>query len=77
MKLPTSSTQTSYSSLYSSPYQRDMEQINQMMNSAMQSAVESAKLDYILNLPYKPISSNADSVSNDGKQLTWDLKKLS
>lgn len=75
LKLPTSNIQPSYSSLYGSPYQRDMEQINQMMNSAMQSAVESAKLDYILNLPYKPISSNADSVSNDGKQLTWDLKK--
>lgn len=75
MKLPTSNTPPSYTSLYGSPYQRDMEQMNQMMNSAMQGAIEGAKVEYILNLPYKPISSNADSVSNDGKQLTWDLKK--
>lgn len=31
----------------------------------------------IVNLPNKAISSNATSISEDGKTLTWDLMKLS
>ena len=33
-------------------------------------------MKFTLNLPVKPISSNATSVSDDGKTLEWDLLKL-
>lgn len=33
-------------------------------------------MKFTLNLPSKPISSNATSVSNDGKTLEWDLLNL-
>lgn len=82
--IPQSNIQPSYSDFYGTPYQRHIQyeaakreaaQINQMMNTMMQTAIDGAKADYTLNLPYKPISSNADMTSNDGKSMTWDLKK--
>ena len=33
-------------------------------------------MKFIVTLPDKPISSNATTVSEDGKTLTWDLTKL-
>ena len=33
-------------------------------------------MKFTLNLPSKPVSSNATHVSNDGKTLEWDLLKL-
>ncbi len=43
-------------------------------NQMMQSAVDSAKMKLSIALPYVPDAQNADTVSSDGKQLTWDLK---
>lgn len=77
--------QPSYSDFYYLPYNRRMAQYqaakkeaetyNQMMNLMIKNALDSLKLDFSLNLPYKALSNNADSVTNDGKTLTWDMKK--
>lgn len=35
---------------------------------------DNLKISYEVNLPYKPLSSSAQSVSEDGKQLKWNAK---
>lgn len=35
-----------------------------------------AKINFTINLPYKADSSNATSVTDEGKTLSWDLKKV-
>ena len=37
---------------------------------------ENMEFKFILNLPTKAISNNANTVSNDGKKLEWDLLNL-
>ena len=37
------------------------------------SLMANMDLKFTINLPYKAISSNATSMNNDGKQLTWNL----
>ncbi len=44
--------------------------------SALSSMMGSMELNYTVNLPYKALSSNATSVNNDGKKLSWDLTKI-
>lgn len=39
-----------------------------------QSSMDLFEMKFIITLPTKPVSNNADSVSNDGKTLTWNLK---
>ena len=40
----------------------------------VQSMLNQIQYRFTLNLPVKPETQNADSVSSDGKSLTWDLK---
>ena len=40
----------------------------------VQSMLDQIQYRFTLNLPVKPETQNADSVSDDGKRLTWDLK---
>ena len=40
----------------------------------VQSMLDQIQYRFTLNLPVKPETQNADSVSSDGKSLTWDLK---
>lgn len=42
-------------------------------NTDYASLMTNMDLKFTINLPYKAISSNATSVNNDGKQLTWNL----
>jgi len=35
--------------------------------------MSSLEMNFTITLPVKPLSNNADSVSSDGKTLTWDL----
>ena len=39
------------------------------------SNMELFEFKFVVSLPVKPISNNADEVSADGKTLTWDLSK--
>jgi hypothetical protein len=39
----------------------------------MSSLTSQMSFDFTVQLPYKAISSNAASISDDGKTLTWDL----
>ena len=41
------------------------------------SLMNNMDMKFTINLPYKAISSNATTVNNNGKQLTWDLTKFS
>lgn len=45
-------------------------------DSMMEAMMTSMDLKYIVNLPYKVVSSNATQKSNDDKTLTWDLTSL-
>ncbi len=45
-------------------------------DSMMETMMTSIDLKYIVNLPYKAVSSNATEKSNDDKTLTWDLTSL-
>ena len=40
------------------------------------ASLEESTLQFKLRLPYKAVSSNATSTSNNGKVLDWDLKNL-
>ena len=39
------------------------------------SSMELFEFKFVVSLPVKPVSNNADEVSADGKTLTWDLSK--
>lgn len=39
------------------------------------SSMEFFEFKFVVSLPVKPVSNNADEVSADGKTLTWDLSK--
>lgn len=54
--------------------QDDADEINNMANTVAQSAIDSAKADLTIHLPYKADNSNASSLTDDGKTLTWDMK---
>lgn len=45
-------------------------------DSMMEAMMSSMDLKYVINLPYKAISSNATQKTNDDKTLTWDLTTL-
>lgn len=47
---------------------------SEAVDSMTQALVDSTKVDFSLQLPHKPDSDNADSVSNNGTLLTWDLR---
>ena len=43
--------------------------------SSYESSGAKFEINYVMNLPEKPISNNADSTENDGKKLIWSLKE--
>ena len=49
------------------------ESLSQM--STYSSSMDVFEMNFVITLPVKPESNNADKVSKDGKTLTWDLSK--
>lgn len=41
----------------------------------LQAGMDSFKFDFILSIPYASDYTNADAADNDGKKLSWSLKK--
>lgn len=62
-----------YQSLQAATKENDNSGFEDSMMNAMMSSMD---LKYIVNLPYKAVSSNATQKSNDDKTLTWDLTTL-
>ena len=52
----------------------DMGEQDPESKAMVQSMLDQIQYRFTLNLPVKPEMQNADSVSSDGKSLTWDLK---
>ena len=52
---------------------KDNESLSQM--NQYSSSMDLFEMNFIITLPVKPSSNNADKVSKDGKTLTWDLTK--
>ena len=52
----------------------DMGEQDPESKAMVQSMLNQIQYRFTLNLPVKPETQNADSVSSDGKSLTWDLK---
>lgn len=50
--------------------------INEDSNSSMNTSMLDVNLEYTVTLPTKPIKHNADTVSEDGKTLTWQIDGL-
>ena len=55
-------------------YLRAMGEQDPESKAMVQSMLNQIQYRFTLNLPVKPETQNADSVSSDGKSLTWDLK---
>ncbi len=62
-----------YQSLQAATKENDNSGFEDSMMNAMMSSMD---LKYIVNLPYKAVSSNATQKSNEDKTLTWDLTTL-
>lgn len=62
-----------YQSLQAATEENDNSSFEDSMMNAMMSSMD---LKYIVNLPYKAVSSNATQKSNEDKTLTWDLTTL-
>lgn len=59
-------------------YRRNAEaqaqEINQMTDEATKTAINSLNMKLTFNVPYSVDNTNADSKTNEGKTLTWDMK---
>ena len=62
-----------YQSLQAATKENDNSGFEDSMMNAMMSSMD---LKYIVNLPYKAVSSNATQKSNEDKTLPWDLTTL-
>ena len=62
-----------YQSLQAATKENDNSGFEDSMMNAMMSSMD---LKYIVNLPYKAVSSNATQKSNEDKTLIWDLTTL-
>ena len=72
-QVPTSVDVWSYLE-YRKQADREASQLNALHNQAIAAAAGAAVLDFTIHVPMPVDGTNADTVSEDGKTLTWDLK---
>lgn len=50
--------------------------ISEELGDLSEAGISGMDLKFVVNVPYKALSSNATETSNGGKTLTWDMLKL-